>query len=817
MGSLLQDIKYGTRMLLKNPGFTVIAIITLALGIGVNSAVFSVINGVLLSPLAFPQPDRLIALYENAKGEFDRSSISYPNFLDWQRRNTSLEKIAVYRGDSYNITGSGEAELISVEMVSADFFPLLGVQPIRGRVFTKDDDHVGAAPVVLLKEGFWKRKFGGREDLVGQTVTLSGKAYQVIGIIPENFRLNLNNWDNDARVFTPVGMFDDGLFQTHRDVHEGMDGVARLKPGVTLEQARADMNHIASQLSQEYQEDKKAGITIGSLKEEEVGDVRSFLLVLLGAVFFVMLIACVNVANLQLARSSTRAKEFAVRTALGATSTRVIRQLLTESLILSFVGGAIGLLIAWQGTRIALKVLPEALPRAESVGLDARVVLFTLGVSILAGVVFGLAPALKTLQPNVQETLKESGRGGSGSKHRAQAVFVAVEMAMALVLLVGAGLMIRSLVDLWSVNPGYNPHNAADFNVMLSPEDGSTPERSRAALVTARDAIANLPGVTAASITGGSLPMQGDNELPFWIDGKPTPSNTADMESCLFYFVDEMYPKAMGIQLKAGRFVESTDNIKAQSVVVVDENFAKKYFPDGDAVGKYINVGIIKTHPQIVGVVNHVKHWGLDSDATSTIQTQLYMPIAQIPDMFLTGPPQSRIVVRTTGNPLAMTNAWKGALQKINSEYVMYDALSLEDVIERSMAARRFSMILLAAFAVLALILSCVGIFGVISYVVTQRTHEIGIRMALGAQRNDVLKLMLGEGMQMAMAGVVVGLVASVFLTRLLSTMLYGVSATDPITFIGVAVILSAVALTACYIPTRRAMRVDPMVALRYE
>ncbi len=816
MGTLLQDLRYGIRMLLKNPGFTIVAIITLALGIGVNSAVFSVVNGVLLNPLPFPHPEQLVALYESG-ADFDRSSISYPNFLDWQRRNTVFEKIAVYRSDSYNLTGSGEAEQVDTEMVSSDFFSILGVSPIAGRSFTKDDDHVGAARTAMLSEGLWKRKFGGKPDVIGKQITLSGKPYQVIGIVPASLTLSLNNYDPKVDIYMPVGIYDDGLFQTHRDVHEGMDAVARMKPGVTLAQARAEMKGIAAEMSKEYPEDKNAGIYVGAMKEEEVGDVRSFLLVLLGAVCFVMLIACVNVANLQLARSTTRAREFAVRTAMGASSGRVIRQLLTESLVLAFAGGAIGLAIAWQGTKLALKVLPEALPRAEGVGLDYRVVLFTLGISVLAGVVFGLAPALKTMQPNVQETLKESGRGASGAKHRAQSVFVAIEMAMALVLLVGAGLMIRSLVDLWNVNPGFNPHNVGTFGMVLSAADGATPQLSRDSLRQAREALAALPGVKSVSTTGGALPMQGDNELPFWIDGKPKPADTTDMENCLFYFVDENYLDAMGMELKSGRFLTASDNEKGAPVVVVDEKFAKQFFPGQDAVGKYLNIGIINTHPQIVGIVNHVKHWGLDTDATNKLQAQLYMPLAQIPDMFLTGPPQARVVIRTAGPPLAMTTTWKKALEGLNSENVMYGVKSMDDVIADSMAARRFSMILLAVFAVLALILSCVGIFGVISYVVTQRTHEIGIRIALGAQREDVLKLMLGEGMQMALAGVLVGLVASFFLTRLLTKMLYGVSATDPVTFVGVAIILTAVALAACYIPTRRAMGVDPMVALRYE
>ena len=816
MQNFWQDVKYGARVLAKNPAFTIIAIVTLALGIGVNSAVFSVVNGVLLSPLSFPHSEQLLALFESGD-KFDRSSISYPNFLDWQKRNNTLDKIAVFRQDSFNITGSGESELVSVNMVSSDFFPLLGVKPVLGRVFTPDDDHLGAAKTVMLMEGFWKRKFGGRPDIVGQNITLSGETYQVIGIVPQNFALYFGNYDREGRIFTPVGVFDDGLFHTHRDIHEGMNAVARMKPGVTVAAAKADMNRVAAELSAEYPEDKKAGIWTGSLKEEEVGNVRSFLLVLLGSVFFVMLIACVNVANLQLARATSRAKEFAVRTALGATASRVVRQLLVESLLLAGIGGALGLLIAWQGTELALKVLPEALPRAENVGLDWRVVLFTLGVSVLAGVVFGLAPALKTLQPDVQKTLRESGRGGCSTKHRAQAVFVAVEMALALVLLVGAGLMIRSLVDLWRVNPGYNPKNAADFSVMLSAADGATPDRYRQSLVNARDQLAALPGVVSVSVTNGSLPMQGDNELPFWIDGRPKPATTAEMEDCLFYFTDSHYPQAMGITLLSGRFLQPTDTILAPVVAVVDENFAKKYWPGENPVGKYINIGILNSHVQIVGVAGHVKHWGLDGDTNATIQTQLYMSTQQIPDQFLTGPPQARFVVRTAAAPLAMANTWKSTLQKMNSEYVMYGTVSLEEVIERSMASRRFSMILLAVFAVLALLLSCVGIFGVVSYVVTQRTHEIGIRVALGAQRSDVMKLMLGEGMQMALAGVAVGLVASFFLTRLLSTLLYGVSATDPVTFLAVACVLSSVALAACYIPTRRAMRVDPMVALRYE
>ncbi|MFZ0969554.1 MAG: ABC transporter permease [Candidatus Acidiferrales bacterium] len=816
MGTLLQDIKYGIRMLLKNRWFTLIAVATLALGIGVNTAVFSVVNGVLLNPLPFPEPKQLVTLYENSH-DFKQSSISYPNFSDWQRMNSVFSSVAAFRPDSFNLTGSGEAQQVKVEMVSADFFPILGVRPILGRTFTADEDRRGAAPVALISEGLWKGKFGGSAQICGTTVTMSGKGYTIIGVIPAGLHLAIQSYQEKNDVFVPVGIYDDPLFQD-RGVHEGMAAIGRLKPRVTMAQAHADMDGIASRLAAAYPDaDKGAGITLVQLKEEMVGEVRQFLLVLLGAVGFVLLIACVNVANLQLARSNSRAREFAIRAALGASQTRVIRQLLTESILLGLAGGTLGLILAEWGTRAALSVLPEALPRAEAVGLDGRVLFFTLAASILAGIVFGLAPALKTAQPSVQEMLKEGGRGVSGARNRAQGVFVVIEMAMALILLVGAGLMIRSLVDLWSVNPGFNSHNVLIFSSSLAPSLGANAANSRAGLRELGSALKAIPGVEAVSLTAGSLPMQGDNELPFWLEGHPKPTNTSEMSPTLFYFVDPGYVKAMGIELKRGRFLSASDDEHSQPVVVIDESFARQYFPNQDPIGKRINLGIIEMHLQVVGIVGHVKQWGLDTDAHNTIQAQAYTPLLQIPDKYFVGPPSATVVVRTMGPPAALTETIRKSIESLNSENVMYDTQTMDEIISDSLAARRFSMILLGVFAALALVLSSIGIFGVISYVVSQRTREIGIRMALGAQRRDVLRLMLGDGMRMTLIGVAIGVVAALLVTRLMENMLFGVSAADPLTFAGVATILTGVALLACYLPARRAMRVDPTVALRYE
>jgi predicted permease len=815
MDAFWKDLRFGIRMLLRSPGFTATAILTLALGIGANTALFSVVNGVLLNPLPFPHAQELVTLYEN-KPNFKYASISYPNFLDWQKNNRTFEAMAAYRPDDFTVARTGTPERVDGVMVSADFFSILGVKPILGRGFSNDEDRLGGKPVVLISGGYWKRNYGSARDVVGKTLVLDGKDYEIVGVIPASFHLRIQNF-RTSDLYVPLGQWNDVIFR-ERNVAMAMDGIARLKPGVTLEQARADMDSVTQYLASVYPE-ANVGVsaTVVALKEKMVGEIRPYLLVLLAAVLLVLLIACVNVANLMLARSNARAREFAIRSALGASQTRVIRQLLTESILLAVYGGALGLILAAWGTQAALGLLPDSLPRAEEVGLDERVLLFTLAVSVLAGLVFGLAPALRTAKPNVQETLKEGGRGASRAKQRAQNVFVILEMAMALVLLVGAGLMIRSLTRLWGVNPGFNPKNVLYFQVGMPPAMKQAPaDAVRANLRRLHDTLATVPGVETLSLQRGGLPMFGDSEDPFWIVGRPKPQNDNDMVSALWYEVEPDYLKVMGIPLKRGRFFTAQDNESSPLVAVIDESFAEEYFPGQDPIGQSIVDEFVGKPSEIVGVVGHVKHWGLDDRIN--LHAQFYIPFPQIPDRFISRAAGSTgVLIRTQREPLAMVDAIRKKVGEMNSQDVVFETHSYEDIISRSLAERWFSMVLLGLFAALALALASVGIYGVISYVVGQRTHEIGIRIALGAQRKDVLALVLGEGTRTALFGVGIGLIAAFGLTRLMVSVLYGVSATDPLTFLAVAALLAAVALLACYIPARRAMRVDPIVALRYE
>ena len=817
MNSLLQDIRYAVRILSKAPGFTIIAIVTLALGIGANTALFSVVDGVLLNPLPYTQPDRIVAVYTHTR-TFNHSSISYPNFLDWVRENRSFSGLAAFREDDMNITGVGEPERLRTEMISANFFAVLGVKPVVGRTFFAKEDQIGAAPVVLLSEGLWKRKFGGSADAVGKSVSLNGTSYTIVGVIPGDFHYASGNFRFNTDIFVPIGQWDAPLFRDRR-TGMGMDAVGRLAPGVTLAQAQADMDGIAHNLATAYPDvDKGSGVAMLPLRDDVVGNIRPFLLVLLAAVGFVLLIACANVANLLLVRATGRAREFAIRAALGAAQTRVVRQLLTESVLLSLVGGALGLLLAAWGTHAALGVLPNALPRSNEIHLNVTVLLFAFGISILVGITFGLVPALKTANPDLHETLKEGGRGGSGARHRTQNTFVVVEMALALVLLIGAGLMIRSLAVLWGVSPGYNPHNALQLNVASALPIGGTPDAIRTAFIQLHDRFAAVPGVQALSLEIGSTPMQGDSEVGFWVEGQPKPTNDADMKDALFYSVQPDYLKAMQIPLLRGRFFTADDNQHSAPVIVVDQEFARLAFGNENPIGKRVNLQIIGTTPEIVGIVGHVKQWGLDEGSHSPVLAQFYFPISQVPDQFM--PLLARgvsVVVRTTNSPLAVVGGLRSTLEQFNSQLVMYGVQPLDEVVSDSLADRKFSMILLGAFAGLALVLSAIGIYGVISYIVGQRTHEIGIRLALGAHPSDVLRLILGQGTKLALIGIAIGIAAALALTSLMTKIIFGVSAHDPLTFIGVAIVLIAVALAACYFPARRAMRTDPMVALRYE
>jgi len=816
MDTLLQDIRYGIRMLAKSPGFAAIAILTLTLGIGANTALFSVVNSVLLDPLPYHEPDRLVAIYARSK-EFSHGSISYPNFLDWVRNQRSFSSMAAFREDNFNLTGMGEPERVKAEMVSANFFSTLGVNPLAGRLFRPEEDQVGAQPVALISGGFWKRKFGSSADALGKTLRLDGAGYTVVGVIPADFRYQSGNFHN-SDVYVPIGQWSDPTFRD-RHVGMGMDAVGRLRPGVALQQAQADMDAVALGLAEKYPDaDKDKGIALLPLKQDVVGDSRPFLLVLLAAVGFVLLIACVNVANLLLARSTGRIREFAIRAALGAGRVRVIRQLLTESLVLSCAGGGLGLLLASWGTQAAIRLMPDALPRAQSVHIDSRVLLFTLAASVLAGIFFGLAPALGSSSAGLYSTLKEGGRGLSRARHRLQGLFVVFEMAMALVLLVGAGLMIRSLGNLWSVNPGFNPRHLVTFAVSCPTTPGGTPGAIRASLRQLQDAVAAVPGVEAASLNEGAMPMSGDSEAPFWIEGQPKPAADSEMKKSLFYVIQPDYLKAMGIPLKRGRFLTPADNEHSPFVIVIDEQFASLYFAGQNPIGQRVHIAILNGVAEIVGVAGHVKQWGLTEDANSPVLAQFYMAIPQVPDQFMPLLARGGIfVARAQGSPETAMRAIRQSLEKINGNIVVYATQTMDKIISDSLAAQRFSMILLGIFAALALALSCVGVYGVISYLAVQRTNEIGIRMALGAQRNDVLRLILGDGAKMVLIGAAGGIAASLALTRLMARLLFAVSAYDPLTFLAVPCLLGLVALAASYIPARRAMRVDPVVALRYE
>jgi predicted permease len=817
MDTFVKDLRYGLRIMAKSPGFTAVAVLTLALGIGANTTLFSVVNGVLLNPLPYPQPERLVALYSRT-ADSPTWSISYPNFLDWVRDNRSFSTLASYREQDYNLTGMGEPERLPGEMVSATFFPVLGVKPALGRTFLPEEDQVGARPVVLISAGLWKRKFGSAPDAVGKTLTLSGAGYTVVGVIPATFHYSGNNFGSSRDVYVPIGQWNDPTFRD-RKVGMGMDAVGRLKPGVTFEQAKADMDALGRHLAEEYPEaDKGLGITLVPLKQNIVGDIQPFLLLLLAAVAFVLLIACVNVANLLLARSTSRSREFAVRTAIGAGAGRIVRQLLTESILIALAGGGLGVLLCAWGLQAALKILPEALPRVEEVRLDGRVLLFTLAASVLAGILFGLVPALKSVRPDLHEILKEGGRGLSGARHRAQGVFVVAEVALALVLLAGAGLMIRALAKLWSIDPGFDSHNVLTFVLSLPPAASQNPDAGRAAWRRTQEELAAIPGVQSASLTVTAMPLQGDSEVPFWLEGQPKPPTQAEMKETLFYTVQPDYLKVMGIPLQRGRFLTSADDEHSPFVTVIDERFAQLYFGNQDPIGKHVNFDILNATAEIVGVVGHVKQWGLDADATSSIQAQCYFHVAQIPDQFvsLIGG-NTGIVLRTAGSPLAQVGSIRRALDQASRQQVMYRIQTMDEIIAESLAARRFSAVLLGIFSALAVVMSCVGIYGVISYLAGQRNHEIGVRMALGAERRHVLQMVLGEGAKMTLLGVAIGLVAAFGLTRLMANMLVGVSPHDPLTLTAVASLLVLVALAACYVPARRATKVDPMVALRHE
>ncbi len=811
MATLLHDLRFGVRTLAKAPGVTAIAVIALAIGIGANTAMFSIVRAVLLKPLPYADPGRLVQL-STSTPQFRDASVSYPNFLDWQAQSRSFESMAAYRTENFNLTGDALPERLRGQMTSAAMFGTLGVQPILGRTFGADEDRRGAAPVVVLTSSFWQARFGGDPHVLGRSLTLNDRLYTIIGVVPSDDVL----WRRTS-VLVPIGQWTEPLFW-NRGVGMGMRVVGRLSRGKTLPSARSELDAIAAGLAKAYPtENKDHGIYALSLAEKLTGDVRTPLLVLLGAVGFVLVMACANVANLLLARATGRRREFAIRTALGASRARVVRQLLTECLLLAGAGGLLGLLVAKAFNAVVVAKIASQLPRSGQGALDGSVLAFTAAVALGASFVFGLAPALRAARPDLTDALKEGDRGNT-SRPRLLTALVIVEVALGLVLTTSAGLMVRTMAQLWSVNPGFEPQHVLTFGVAGSPAVHGTAAAIRNGITRTVDALRNAAGVAGASVLVGGVPMSGDSELPYWVEGRPKPAEQSLMEEALFYGVDPDYLRVMGIPLRRGRFLTPQDTERTPCAVAVDDDFVARAFPNQEPLGQHINLELLNMKCEVVGVVGHVKHWGLDADATAKIHSQLYIAFRQFPDSVMdlvsTG---SDFVVRTNGDPYAVVPAIKRSVQQTSASMATFGEESMEDVIGDSLSARRFTRLLLGTFALLALVLAGVGIYGVVSYTVTQATHDIGVRMALGADRGVVLGAVLGGAMRMAGAGIAVGAVAAFAVTRVMKDLLFGVSAADPLTFGAVAIVLAALTLLASYIPALRATRVDPIVALRCE
>ena len=805
---MLQDLRLSLRILRKNPIFTVIVVLTLALGIGVNVAIFSVVNGVLLNPLPYPEPDQLVVISQS-KQNFEMGALPYLNFLDLQSQNKTFSSMACFRRHTFGLFDAGGADSVDGRHVSAEFFSVLGIKPVLGRTFMLHEDQPESQPVVVISTNFWQRKFAGSADVVGKTLNIDEKAYTIIGVLPPNF-----HFFRTDDVFVPIGHTNIRSLKS-RTAALAMRAVGRLKPGVAIEQGQADLSRVMKNLAEAYPETNKGqGATVSPLRTLVIGDSGPVLWMLLGAVGFVLLIACVNVSNLLLARSTGRSREFAIRTALGASNARLFRQTLIESMVPAVAGGALGLLLAAWGTRAALAVFPASVPRALEVGVDSRVVIFATAVSVLAGVLCGVAPALRLSQWHLAQTLKEGERRTGSARARAQGALVAVEVALAVVLLIGAGLMIRSIAALWDVNLGfrYGDH-LMTFAINLSPAlRTADPAEVRAKAREITERLKSLPGVRTVSFSGGAFPLLAQQDASFWLNDQPKPANAADLLNALDYRVEPDYFPAMGIPLKRGRLFTDHDDDRSEMVIVIDEVFARQFFGDQDPIGKYIKQEI-REPQRIVGIVGHVNHWSIDSDTSQSLQAQFYEPFRQVNGRWQ----DIRILVGVDEGTKVPFASIREAINNHDSQHVIHRPQTLKEAVAEALADRRSLMILLEAFAVVALVLASIGLYGVISYLVGQRTQELGIRLALGAKRTDIFKLVLSHGMKMALLGVALGLLAALGLTRLLANLLYGVSATDLITYTVIASLMTSVAVLACLLPARRATKVDPLVALRYE
>ncbi len=798
-----QDLRYGARMLIKKPGFTLIAVFTLALGIGANTAIFSVVNAVLLRPLPYPDPDQLVRVWEtDAKSHQEKSTASFPCLRDWREQSQSFAQIAAYEHESFILTGGDEPERVVGLSVSANFFQTLGVKPALGREFLAEEDKYGGQRVVIVSHGLWQRRFAGDQQVIGRTMTINSKTHTVIGVLPPGVEYP----ELRREVWTPLAL--DPNRMEERGGHF-LNVIARLKPGVSVQSAQAEMDAIARRLEQQYPDNNtNVGVLIMSLHGHLVGDVRRALLVLLGAVGFVLLIACANVATLLLARATARQKELAIRTALGASRGQLVRQLMIESVLLACLGGGAGLLLAFWGIDLLVAAIPGGIHNVKAVGLDSAVLGFTMTVSLVTGLIFGLAPALRGSNIDLNESLRDGMRGMTGSlRHqRLRNAFVVIEIALAMMLLAGGGLLIKSFWQLRQIRPGFDPERVLTLQLNL-PETRYADEKQQNAFVTQTlERLAALPGVTAVGATT-ELPFTGSRtSSSIQIEGRaPLPRGQdlrADRRT-----VSADYFKAMGIPLLRGRGFTARDNAESPRLAIINEQAMRRFFPNEDPLGKQLimqrNIKF-----EIVGVVGDVKHGDLIEETRPEIYTHTLQGSLRT---------WMDVAVRTAGDSEKLIASVRSAIRAVDPDQPVYNVLTMRQRLARSIATSRFNALLLGVFAAVAMILAATGIYGVMSYTVTQRTHEIGVRLALGAQRSNLLALVIRQGMRVALIGVGAGLISALALARLMTGLLYQVGMADPLTFTVVTVLLSAVALLACYVPARRATKVDPMIALRCE
>jgi putative ABC transport system permease protein len=802
MGTMLQDLRYGLRMLWHRPGFTIVAALTLALGIGANTAIFSVVNGVLLRSLPYPDADRLVTLWE-ANDRSRTIHVSNPNLIDWREQSSSFESFSGYSGrwgGKDTVIGGNEPERIYSVAVYRDFFKVLGVTPAVGRAFSAEEHNTGTTPVAIVSYGFWQRRLGGDTDLSNKRLTLGDMSFNVIGVMPQGFAFPS---ETDLWLAKEQLGNDTSARNSHNYV-----GLARLKPGVGTQQAQAEMTTIAQRLAEQYpKENSGMGVSVISLEDQLVGSVRPALLVLLAAVGCVLLVACVNVSNLLLARALGRQREIAVRTALGASPWRIVRQLLTESVLLALVGGALGLLLAYWLIGPLISLSPETIPRLNEITIDGRTLAFTIAVSLLTSLVFGLLPAVRVSRPDLQVALKQGGQTSAGGSGLLRSVLVVAEVSLTLVLLVGAGLLTKSFWRLLQVNPGFDSDNVLTMQIALPESEYKEEYQTIAFHRQMLGRLESLPGVEAAGIIN-NLPLGGiDINSYLWTEDDPSHKQTT---SSGFRVVSPDYFRTMRIPLVKGRLFTEQDKEGSLPVGVISQRTAEELWPGADPIGKRVmsHNDNKQEWTTIIGVVGDVRHRGLDKRASA----DLYVPFAQRPFRAA----DVTVVMRTTAPPAGLIPAVREQVKAVNKNLPVEFA-PMEQVFSRSVAARRYNMLLLGVFAALALVLSVLGLYGVLSYTVSQSTREIGIRMALGAQPRDVLQIIIKQGMTLTLSGILVGVLAALLLTRLMASLLFGVTATDPLTYAVVSVLLIFVAVLACYIPARRATKVDPMIALRYE